>query len=152
MVKMLILKMIIHSQGLIICGMNKALSYLITTILIMITIIIMSAPQPINHCKTSMFPAQPLCFLIRSVLKRFYEMFSTHKTNKKKYPSFKDNTGKSPTFHVMVTLHVHKLSTYPVVGPHVLLSNPEEVLQWSLPTCSETHSSDDLHSENAVTQ
>lgn len=39
---------------------------------------------------------------------------------------------------------LNQLSTYPVVRPHVLLSNPKEVLQRSLPTCSETHSSDEL--------
>lgn len=50
---------------------------------------------------------------------------------------------------------LNQLSTYPVVGPHVLLSNPKEVLQRSLPTCSETHSSVELsmlHNCNARTQ
>lgn len=41
-----------------------------------------------------------------------------------------------------------KSPTHPVVWPHVLLSNPQEVLQWSFPTCTaETHSSDEPHWE-----
>lgn len=46
---------------------------------------------------------------------------------------------------------LNKVSTHPVVRPHVLLSNPKEVLQWSLPTCSETDS-DELHRKYEVTQ
>lgn len=63
--------------------------------------------------------------------------------------------------HVKVTLenhfdsnltwqHLNDLSTHPVVRPHVLLSNPKEVLQWSLPTCSEKGGSDERHWEHVV--
>lgn len=45
------------------------------------------------------------------------------------------------SFKIML---LNKLSTYPVVRPHVLLSNPKEVLQRCLPTCSETQGSDKL--------
>lgn len=50
-------------------------------------------------------------------------------------------------FHYDIwTMYIHWFKyirwTYPIVRPHVLLSNPKEILQWSLPTWAETHNSD----------